>query len=70
MTEMPKDMTARLREVGKTCSGPFDKMPEWFKAQYSTPGTVPLSILLLEAADELEQMQQLAGRLLKRLAGD
>ena len=71
MTDMPKDMVARLRQVSlgfKSGSGGY---PQWFTERCNKEGgSAVWHALLAGAADELEQMRQLAGRLLKRVAGD
>ena len=70
MTDMPKDMVVCLRQVSRAFV-PGETYPDWFNERCAKEGSVHTwHTLLTSAADELEQMQQLAGRLLKRLAGD
>ena len=65
MTEqMPKDIPARLRRMASAVSS--GQYPSWF----DTASVAAWQKLFNGAADELEQMQQLNGRLLRRLAGD
>jgi hypothetical protein len=75
MTEqMPKDMTVRLRQMAASCD-PIKNSgnqitPKWWVNLPDHHLNRPWVTLLSSAADELEQMQQLNGRLLRRLAGD
>jgi hypothetical protein len=70
MTEqMPKDIVVKLRQVSSGLSN-ATKHPDWLLEQLRNNPTTPWTDLLNGAADELEQMQQLNGRLLRRLAGD
>lgn len=70
MTEqMPKDIVVRLRQVS-TALSTGSGQPAWFMNQLRLDPNKPWISLFNGAADELEQMQQLNGRLLRRLAGD
>jgi hypothetical protein len=70
MTEqMPKDIVVRLRQVSTALSTGSDQ-PAWFLDQLCLHPRKPWTDLFNGAADELEQMQQLNGRLVRRLAGD
>jgi hypothetical protein len=65
MTEqMPKDIPTRLRQLASAVSS--GRYPSWF----DTSSVAAWQKQFNGAADELEQMQQLNGRLLRRLAGD
>ena len=73
MTEqMPKDIVVRLRQIAAayTRANDIEVFPEWFKRQHANNPREVWITLVSTAADELEQMQQLNGRLLRRLAGD
>lgn len=70
MTEqMPKSTVVKLRQVSSAIT-PGSRYPDWFLALSGHNDGKPWRDLLFAAADELEQMQQLNGRLLRRLAGD
>lgn len=72
MTEpMPKDLVVCLRQMAAVPPGStLHAYPEWFQEQYKKEDLKAYPNLFALAADELEQMQQLAGRYLRRLAGD
>jgi hypothetical protein len=68
---MPKDVVVQLRQVAAVPVGAsIGHYPEWFQEEYEKENVKAWPNLLIRAADELEQMQQLAGRYLRRLAGD
>jgi hypothetical protein len=70
MTEqMPKDIVVRLRQVATALSTGSDQ-PAWLMDQLRLNPTTPWTDLFKHASDELDQMRQLNGRLLRRLAGD
>ena len=47
---------------------PITGYPDWFQEMYRKSPSTSFSGVFLQAADELEQMQKLNGRLLRRLA--
>lgn len=70
---MTKDTVVRLRQIIPCMGKTMDAFPDWFQEEWrKDPIDVckPFNTLLAAAADELEQMRQLNGRLLRRLAGD
>ena len=67
--ERPKDLTVALRQMAQACHTSY--YPKWFMAEALKDASCkPWGDLLNQAADELEAMQMLNGRLLRRLAGD
>ena len=68
---MPKDIVKRMRQIAAVPPGSsINAFPEWFREEYKKDDMKVWNALMTEAANELEQMQQLAGRYLRRLAGD
>jgi len=68
---MPKDLVIALRQMAAVPIGsPIRNYPEWFQELYKKDDLKAFPSIFALAADELEQMQQLAGRYLRRLAGD
>jgi len=68
----PADIVVALRQLSSACKGlqPMSAYPKWFQDMYnSQPNTAWFSIME-QAADELENMQKLNGRLYKTLYGD
>jgi hypothetical protein len=71
MSDKPKDMAKLLRELS-TCAEKgvgIAAYPQWFQEEYRTNNNVFATYMRL-AADELEGMQKLNGKLYKTLYPD
>ena len=66
----PADMVVALRQVSSSFGKPMAEWPKWFMDQNIKAGEQSWKDLLNQAADELEQMQKLNGRLYKTLYPD
>jgi len=67
----PADMVVALRQIAAgVASHNFNEWPKWFLELNKKEGPNSWPIILNQAADELESMQKLNGRLYKTLYGD
>lgn len=70
MAGRPKSMVVALREVILGIGTTPDKYPEWFRDESAADPYKAWTTLLSSAADELEGMQKLNGKLYKTLYPD
>ncbi len=68
--QMPKDMVVALREVMKGFTGPTAGWPMWFTDMEKQGPWKGWTTILSTAADDLERMQKLNGKLYKTLYPD
>ena len=68
----PADIVVALRQLAEASKTPkqITEYPIWFQQEWNKDGTGCWSKMLAQAADELENMQKLNGRLYKTLYGD
>lgn len=70
MAERPKSMVVTLRELAASSGKGISEYPDWFKELWHVSPAQAFGVILTSAADELEGMQQLAGKLHKTLYPD
>ena len=59
----------KLRQLAATpINSGIESYPDWFQERHKERAYMAFTDFFTEAADELEQMQKLNGRLLRRLA--
>jgi len=66
MADRPKSLVVAMRELSSCCGTTLSGHPEWFKGGLSElpeGGYDVVATLLSDAADELEGMQKLNGKL-------
>ena len=66
----PNDMVVALRQVSSAFGKPMSEWPKWFLDENKNAGENSWRNLINQAADELENMQKLNGRLYKTLYPD
>ena len=66
----PADVVVALRQVGEAVGKGMYEFPVWFQKEARIDYFGPWRVLLNQAAEELESMQKLNGRLYKTLYGD
>ena len=66
----PADMVVALRQLAEAVGKPIQGFPEWFQRRFELDPNAACREIYLSAADELENMQKLNGRLYKTLYGD
>jgi hypothetical protein len=67
----PTNVVVLLRQLSELSSTQksIDDYPEWFREEWKKDPNKIWSSILAEAANDVEQMQALAGRLYKQLYG-
>lgn len=70
MADQPKNMVQALRELAPCNGRQLSDFPEWFQEQWHKEGRQAMITILSSAADELEGMQKLNGKLYKTLYPD
>jgi len=73
MADRPKSLVVAMRELSSCCGTTLSGHPEWFREAYLNSqkgGYDVVATLLSDAADELEGMQKLNGKLYKTLYPD
>jgi len=70
MAERPKSTVVALRELAANSGKSISEYPLWFKELWDKDPSASFSIVLSSAADELELMQKLNGKLYKTLYPD
>ena len=66
----PTDMVVALRQLAESVGQPIQGFPKWFQEEFSKDPHAACRGIYLQAAEELENMQKLNGRLYKTLYGD
>ena len=70
MADMPKNMVVVLRELSTAIGNYGATTPQWFQEMILKDHTTAWTTILSSAADELEGMQKLNGKLYKTLYPD